>query len=64
MVYDHLALDDNHNSYEFAGHRDGISIIAAGIHRDGAKSLVRIIDRQLKIAAVVREEKTKPKAKR
>ena len=51
---------DDQNSYRFNESRDGIAMIAAGIHRDGAKSMVRIVDRQLQIAL---NEKQAPKAK-
>ncbi len=66
-VIEHLstcAADDG-NSYRFNDAKDGVALIAAGIHRDGARSLLRIIDRQLSIAANVREpKKAKPKTTR
>lgn len=52
-VLEHLALcaSDDANSYRFHEAKDGIALVAAGIHRDGAKTIIRIIDRQLSIAA-------------
>lgn len=52
IVLDHLGTcaGDDANSYRFNEGRDGIALIAAGIHRDGAKSLLKVIDRQLLIA--------------
>jgi hypothetical protein len=52
-VLEHLRLcaGEDSNSYRFSEGRDGISIVAAGIHRDGAQSILRIIERQLHIAA-------------
>lgn len=66
-VVAHLAkhASDSGNSYDFNSPKDGISIIAAGIHRDGAKSVLRVIERQLSIAANVRPAKVaKPKVLR
>lgn len=66
-VLAHLAKHaaDSGNSYDFNSPKDGISIIAAGIHRDGAKSVLRVIERQLSIAANVRPAKVeKPKVTR
>lgn len=59
MVLAHLeaCAGDDGNSYRFNEAKDGISLVAAGIHRDGAKSILRIIDRQLEIASRVREPK-------
>lgn len=48
--------DESNSSYKFGGGQDGITIIAAGIHRDGAKSLLRIINRQLLKAAELRQK--------
>jgi|GEM_PF-6186410 hypothetical protein len=42
---------DAENSYQFNTAKDGLAIIAAGIHRDGAKSLLQIIRLQLRNAA-------------
>lgn len=67
LVLAHLALcaGDDSNSYRFNDAMDGVSRIAAGIHRDGARSLLRIIDRQLEIASKPTEaSKPKPKVKR
>ena len=66
-VFEHLALcaGSDANSYRFQEARDGLSIIAAGIHRDGAQSIVKIIFRQLEIAAKAKvEKKAKPQTKR
>lgn len=62
LVIEHLSVcaGDDANSYRFNEAKDGLALIAAGIHRDGARSLLRIIDRQLSIAANVREPR-KPK---
>ena len=52
-VIGHLEVcaGDDQNSYRFNDSMDGMSRIAAGIHRDGAKSILRVIDRQLLIAS-------------
>ena len=66
-VLGHLALcaGDDANSYRFNEAKDGVALIAAGLHRDGAKSILRVITRQLAIAAKVREpKKAKPETKR
>lgn len=66
-VLAHLAkhASDERNSYDFNSAKDGITLIAAGIHRDGAKSVLRVIDRHLSIAANVRPAKAeKPKVLR
>lgn len=66
-VLEHLATcaGDDSNSYRFNDAMDGVSRIAAGIHRDGARSLLRIIDRQLEIASKPAEApKPKPTVKR
>lgn len=63
LVLSHLALcaGDDGNAYRFNEARDGVALIAAGLHRDGAKSIIRVIERQLAIAARVREpKKAKP----
>lgn len=59
IVNEHLALcaGDDANAYQFNGAKDGIALIAAGIHRDGAQSILRVIQRQLKLAAKVGEPK-------
>ena len=60
-VLEHLAAcaGEEQNSYRFNDAKDGIALIAAGIHRDGAKSMLLIIERQLSIAA--QAEKPRPK---
>lgn len=60
-VLEHLAkhCGDDQNSYRFNDAKDGIALIAAGIHRDGAKSVLLVIDRQLAIAAK-KEQPVKP----
>jgi hypothetical protein len=62
LVIEHLGTcaGDDGNSYRFNEVKDGVALIAAGIHRDGARSLLRVIDRQLGIAANPRDAK-KPK---
>lgn len=67
LVIQHLELcaGDDGNSYRFNDAKDGLALIAAGIHRDGAKSQLRIIERQLEIADKIREpKKAKPATKR
>jgi hypothetical protein len=64
LVIEHLSIcaGDEGNSYRFHEAKDGIALIAAGIHRDGAKSLLRVIDRQVDRAAQVgKEPPAKPK---
>ena len=74
-VLGHLALcagakhdtddGDDGNAYRFNEAGDGVALIAAGLHRDGAKSILRVITRQLAIAEKVREpKKAKPKTTR
>lgn len=66
-VIEHLAVcaSDESNSYRFNEAGDGIAMIAAGIHRDGARSMLRIIERQLSIAAnAAKPEKAKPTTRR
>ena len=63
LVLQHLEVcaSDDQNSYRFNESRDGVAMIAAGIHRDGAKSLLRVIIRQLELAAKAKEpKKAKP----
>lgn len=52
-VLEHLAdcAGVNKNDYEFDAPRDGLKTIAAGIHRDGAQSILKIINRQINNAA-------------
>lgn len=67
LVSEHLSVcaGDDGNAYRFNEARDGVALIAAGLHRDGAKSILRVIERQLAIAARVREPKRdKPKTTR
>ncbi len=45
-----LCAGDDNNSYRFNEAKDGLALIAAGIHRDGAKSILKVIDRQIQIA--------------
>lgn len=61
-VLAHLALcaGDDGNSYRFHEARDGLALVAAGIHRDGAKSLILVINRQVEIASRVREPRKAP----
>ena len=66
-VLAHLAVcaGDDGNAYRFNEAKDGVALIAAGLHRDGAKSILRVIDRQLSIAANAAKPKPeKPKVKR
>jgi len=66
-VIAHLAesAGEGSNSFDFGRAGDGISLIARGIHRDGAQSLLRIIDRQITIYHRSREgEKPLPKIRR
>lgn len=53
---------DETNSFNFKGREDGLSIIAAGIHLDGAKSVLRVIHRNLSYAETPKPEKLKVKA--
>lgn len=70
LVFDHLRAggndDDEANSFDFKSSADGIALIAAGIHRDGAKSILRIVNRQLSKARALKSTtpKTKPTVKR
>ena len=66
IVMEHLKHQaaEGTNSFQFQG-ADGIAIIASGIHRDGAKSQILTIDRQLFIAANLgKPKKAKPETKR
>lgn len=58
----HLAAScaDGSNAFQFGGSHDGITQIAAGIHRDGAHSILRIIERQCSIAQRNKTEPEKP----
>ena len=66
IVLEHLekCSGDDGNSYRFNEVKDGIALIAAGIHRDGAKSVLKIIHRQLDLSLKVREPKPQPIIKR
>lgn len=52
LVLGHLAAcaGDETNSYRFNDAKDGVALIAAGIHRDGAKSILLVIERQIQLA--------------
>jgi hypothetical protein len=54
-VLDYLGrmAGDGENSYRLYEARDGIGAIAAGIHRDGAKSILNIINRQVLLATTI-----------
>lgn len=56
--------DDERNSFDFRAPKDGLSIIAAGIHLDGAKSIIRVIKRNLSHADTVKKPKVKAQVKR
>lgn len=63
LVLEHLSVcaGDDGNDYRFGDAKDGIALIAAGVHRDGARSLLRVIERQLELAAEAsRPKKPKP----
>lgn len=49
LVIEHLkyVAYDNESAYRFNEAKDGISLIAAGIHRDGAQHILRVIEKQL-----------------
>jgi hypothetical protein len=66
LVLDHLqkCAGDDGNSFRFSDAKDGIAIIAAGIHRDGAQSLLKVIQRQLDLSQKVWEPKPQPITKR
>lgn len=67
LVLEHLSVcaGDDQNAYRFNEARDGVALIAAGLHRDGAKSILRVIERQLAIAGSTREvKKAQPKTVR
>ena len=65
LVLDHLKhqAGEGTNSFQFQG-ADGIAMIASGIHRDGAKSILLTIERQLQIAANEKPKKEPTKTKR
>jgi RNase P protein component len=51
MEYLEACASDAENSYQFNKAGDGIALIAAGIHRDGAKSILQVIRLHLRNAA-------------
>lgn len=59
IVVEHLTVcaGDDGNAYRFNEAKDGVALIAAGIHRDGAQSLLKVIKRQLQFAGKVGEPK-------
>jgi hypothetical protein len=63
LVLSHLAIcaADDGNSYRFNEAKDGVALIAAGLHRDGARSILRVIERQVDIAANAPVPKAKSK---
>ena len=60
LVLEHLSIcaGDDGNAYRFNDAKDGVALIAAGLHRDGAKSLLRVIERQLALSAKAAAPKT------
>lgn len=67
LVLGHLATcaGDDQNSYRFNESRDGVALIAAGIHRDGAQSILRVIERQIQLAdKIVAPKKAQIKTQR
>lgn len=66
VVLGHLEIcaGDSGNSYRFNEAKDGLALIAAGIHRDGARSILRVIERQVDLAANAPLPAPKPKTKR
>lgn len=58
-VLEHLSLcaGEQTNSYDFNASTDGLTKIAAGIHRDGAQSILKVIHRQLANAANLKGKK-------
>ncbi len=65
LVIEHLerCAGDESNAYQFNGAKDGVALVAAGIHRDGAQSITRIIKRQISIATELKAETPKPAVK-
>ena len=64
LVLEHLSAcsGGDGNDYRFGESKDGLTLIAGGIHRDGARSVLRIIERQLAIAMKSGEpRRVKPK---
>lgn len=66
LIVDHLreCAGSDGNFFRFHEGRDGLSVVVSGIHRDGAWSILRIIDRQLKIAGSVKVSKTPANVKK
>jgi hypothetical protein len=68
LVLAHLSKDldpEETNAFRFGG-TDGISLIASGIHRDGAQTVLRMINRNVRDAEdeSFQQEKPKPTVKR
>ena len=66
LVISHLEKCANEGSAMFPFDdkaKDGIAIIAAGIHRDGAQTLLKVISRQIAAAEDIRTENPKPPVK-
>ena len=61
-VLEHLeeCASDDSNSYQFRQGKDGVAIIAAGIHVDGAKSILQVIRRQVSLAAERNKQRKSP----
>ena len=53
LAYLGSVCGEDQNSYRLYEARDGIGAIAAGLHRDGAKSILNIIHRQVLLATTV-----------
>ena len=53
LVVEHLSkhAEDGLNCYRFNEAHDGVALIAKGLWRDGAQSVLRVIERQLSLAA-------------
>lgn len=66
LVLEHLEVcaGDDGNSYRFNEAKDGIALVCAGIHRDGARAILRVIERQVTLAAEAgKQAKPKPTVK-
>lgn len=66
LVYDdlNLGIGEDDETYRFQDKRDGIAIIASGLRRDGAQSIMRLIRQRLKHAEVEPNPKTKKVVRR
>lgn len=66
IVLEHLRIcgGGGANAFQFSATADGASIALSAAHRDGAKSLLRIIHRQISLAVVPSREVAKTKIKR